>query len=351
MNRMLRNVKGQMRVVEAMITCLIVISGLTASIYLSSMYAVTEGVELEKTGMNILSLLNKPEVFMEIVDRRDNWESNLKLLIDNLIPADTFYNLTIRSALDGQVIGTVSNLPKEGLGAVQEAVSIETTATISMPMKMRVQIPLDTVLVIDVSGSMRDEIPGDDSTKLEAAKEAAKMYIDCLNSTMDRVGVVSFSTTATLRCGLTYNFTEAKSRIDELSAGGWTNIGDGVYKANDEFEVNGREDALWVIILLSDGEANRPQNPEDPGDEEYPRSYALNASREASEMGIRMYTIGFGAEIDVDLLRAMVTNGGKYYYAPSSSDLMDIYHMIAQDLMFAVKCDIIVVELTIMRVR
>jgi len=200
-NRMLRNVKGQMRVVEAMITCLIVISGLTASIYLSSMYAVTESIELKKTGMNILSLLNKPEVFMEIVDRRENWESNLKLLIDNLIPADTFYNLTIRSALDGQVIGTVSNLPKQGLEAVQEAVSIETTATISMPMKMRVQIPLDTVLVIDVSGSMRDEIPGDDSTKLEAAKEAAKMYIDCLNSTMDRVGVVSFSTTATLRCG------------------------------------------------------------------------------------------------------------------------------------------------------
>jgi len=112
---MLRNVKGQMRVVEAMITCLIVISGLTASIYLSSMYAVTEGVELEKTGMNILSLLNKPEVFMEIVDRRDNWESNLKLLIDNLIPADTFYNLTIRSALDGQVIPRSSKPPRKPL--------------------------------------------------------------------------------------------------------------------------------------------------------------------------------------------------------------------------------------------
>ena len=337
-----------MRVVEAMITCLIMISGLTASIYLSSVYTVTESAELEKAGMNIITLLDKSEVFKEIVNRRDNWESNLKLLIESLLPADTFYNLTIRSALDGQVIGTFSNLPEQGLTVSHDSVSIKTTATISMPLKKREYVPLDTILVIDVSGSMNDKLPGDESTKLDAAKEAAKAFIDFLNATRDRVGVVSFSTTARLECGLTDNFAEAKSRIDGLSAGGWTNIGDGIYTANDEFDVNGRkEDTLWVIILLSDGKANQPEN------EEYAREYALNASKEASAMGIRIYTIGLGAksDIDEDLLKEMVTNGGRYYYAPSASDLTDIYTMIAQDLMFTIKCDIIIIELTIMRAR
>lgn len=345
---MLHNKQGQMRIIEAMITCLILVSGLTASIYISSIYAVTESTDLEKTGVNILNVLDNAEVLRRILNREGSWESELKLLIENLLPPDTFYNLTLRSAIDGRVISRVTNLPQQNPSLSYDFLSIKTTATISVPLGKKEYKPLDVMLIIDVSGSMRDALPGDEETKLDAAKESAKTFIDYLNMTRDRVGIVSFSTTAILVSSLTNDSAEAKSKIDGLSAGGWTNIGDGISEANQEFDSNGRQDdVLWVIILLSDGKANRPPP------EEYAREYALSQAENSSAMGIRVYTIGLGAKSDIDepLLKEIATNGGKYYYAPSASDLTDIYTTIAQDLMFSVEYNVLIIELTIMKAR
>jgi len=344
---MLHNRKGQIRIIEAMITCLILISGLTAAIYFSSIYAVTESADLEKAGLNILHVLDNSEVLEKIINRQGTWESELKLLIENLLPSDTFYNLTLRSALDGEVISEITDLPEQNPSLSCDSFSTKTIITVSLPLGKTEYIPLDVMLVMDVSGSMNDRLPGDRDTKLDAAKEAANMFIDNLNMTRDRVGISSFSTTATLKSPLINNFAEAKSKINGLKAEGYTNIGDGICKANLEFDAHGRqEDTLWVIILLSDGKANRPPDKD-------PREYALNQAENSSTMDIRIYTVGLGAKSDIDesLLEEIAGNGGRYYYAPSASDLTDIYTTIAQDLMFAVEYDVIIIELTIMKAR
>lgn len=343
---MLRNRKGQMRIIEAMITCFILVLGLSVSIYLSNVYAVMESGNIEKVATNILNMLDDVDVVEKVISDQSSWESELKGLIENLLPPDTFYNLTLRSALTGEILGEITNLAEWNASSNMDSFSIERVVTMSLPLGRSEYLPLDVMLVMDVSGSMNDRLPGDTRTKIDGTKQAAKMFIDQLNSSRDRVGLVTFSTEATLRTHLTNDFAKVKSDIDNLYPNGYTDIGDGISNATGEFNLNGRRDnnTVWVTILLSDGMANRPLGTN-------ATEYALNKAEEASAMGIRIYTIGLGAKTVIDevLLREITANGGKYYYAPSADDLTDIYTRIVQDLMFEVKYDVIILELTIMK--
>jgi hypothetical protein len=198
--------------------------------------------------------------------------------------------------------------------------------------------PLDVILIIDRSGSMGYDSP----TQLSQAKVAAKAFIDILDPTRDQVGLVSFSNTATLDIGLSDNFTSVKNEIDDLSATYGTNIGDAIYTANGECNDNGRNDALWAEILLTDGLPNEPSSP-GPSFWEPDAEYARNAAQAAHDADITLYTIGLGAEISDYFLDdkpasehdynpgdpvgptydhdgLAYVGGGKYYYAPTGSD-------------------------------
>jgi len=97
------------------------------------------------------------------------------------------------------------------------------------------------------------------------------------------------------------------------------------------------------MILLSDGVANRPYN------ETYAKEYARSQAEIAA--GVIIYTIGLGdpSYFDEELLKEIQTNG--YYYAPSAEDLTDIYLAIAEDLLFIVKYEIVVLTLTLVKAR
>src|SRR6478736_6055341 len=63
----------------------------------------------------------------------------------------------------------------------------------------------DVILVIDVSGSMNNQIDGDAKKSMQYAKDAAKAFITTASANADnRVSIVSYSTTAKLEIGLTY---------------------------------------------------------------------------------------------------------------------------------------------------
>ena len=80
--------------------------------------------------------------------------------------------------------------------------------------------PLEVMLVLDRSGSMGE----DGGAPLAALKTAAKLLVDQLDPTLDRVGLTSYSTTATLNNALTSDFASVKTAIDRLTASGYTNI-------------------------------------------------------------------------------------------------------------------------------
>jgi hypothetical protein len=350
--------RGQMRIMEAILTCVILIIGITTALRSSSVYSVMESGNVEKVAENIIYVLDDAALIKGMVNNESSWESEIRMLIENLLPPDTYYTVNFESLLSGESLETISNLPPGDYSDMDSA-TITDIVTISLPLGREVITPLDVILVIDVSGSMDDRLPGDEQTKLEGAKEAAKIFVDQLDSEKDRVGLVTFHTVANLEEHLTHNFDDVKSRIDIISGGGWTNIGDGIDYSTDEYEYDGRGGTtIWSIILLSDGKANRPDG---MNASQYALDKSIAAHLAGSNQSLRIYTIGLGSKMDIDEpLLIQIAEGpltgvddpqGKYYYAPSSNDLIDIYQSIAQDLIFLVQSDVITIDLTIYKPR
>jgi len=184
--------------------------------------------------------------------------------------------------------------------------------------------PLDVVLVLDRSGSMYV-----DEAMLKA-KTASKEFASNLVSN-SRLGVVSFAwepfVVSSVDLGLTPLNSSASlllvnSSIDKLHAVGGTAMGEGMADANDMLIHDGRSGSRKVMVVLTDGKTNRGSDKD-----------GINAVDLAKTNDITIYTIGLGPDIDEGLLRSIAMDtGGKYYSAPSSSELISIYNAIAQDI-------------------
>ena len=193
--------------------------------------------------------------------------------------------------------------------------------------KIGCQMDINVMMVLDVSGSMGYNTP----TRLSQAKIAANSFLDNLRSS-DQSGLVSFSWTAALNKKLSNDHASTKSAVNGLIASGATNIGDAIDKANKELisTVNPLTTAK-IQIILTDGRANQPNG---NGFEENPLdlALALDKSLEAAENGIMIFTVGLGPDINANMLRNIAQNtGGKYYFAPTSNDLTEIFNQIASE--------------------
>ena len=95
-----------------------------------------------------------------------------------------------------------------------------------------------------------------------------------------------------------------------------TCIGCGVDEAIAELtSLRARPMSAKVIVLLTDG---KPNIAPDGGD---PDQYCLDAAAEAAEMGATLYTIGVGADAEMDLLEQMAEIGrGESFFADSTPD-------------------------------
>ena len=203
----------------------------------------------------------------------------------------------------------------KGLAAAQK------TRTVNVVEPDICVAPLDVMLVIDRSGSMSDH--NNPQLPLTKAKTAATTFVNTLSTATDHVGVVSYNENATLDHALTSNFAAAKSSIASITAGGATNIGDAFKKAAFEMTTNGRSEAKHVIVLLSDGLPNRPNNVATG------TAYALSQATIAKTKGYVIYTIGLGGDVNPVLMKQLATTPDNYYFAPTTDDLDAIYRAIS----------------------
>lgn len=166
-----------------------------------------------------------------------------------------------------------------------------------LPSDDNLRCPVDIVCVVDVSGSMGESaiIKGAEDnglSLLDIVKHALKTIVVTLSET-DRFALVTYSNEARVVFSLTSLNSPGKARInrliDELSAGGMTNLWDGLEKGldvlNSEHSPNRRNSA---VFLLTDGIPNV-----DP-----PRGYVHRLRRYRDSHG-GMYpgvisTFGFG---------------------------------------------------------
>jgi len=193
-----------------------------------------------------------------------------------------------------------------------------------------------TIMVaVDVSLSMAaNDIEPD---RLAAAKESAQGFVDTLPERFN-VGLVSFSSTATVVSSPTHDHQAVLSSIDNLRLGPGTAIGEGVFASLESirgFDENSEEDPPpSAIVLLSDGENTSGRD-------------IAQASAVAAEEEVPVSTIAFGsgaamieidgyqvpADIDKEALEGLAEDtGGHFYEAESEQELDQVYEDIGSSL-------------------
>ncbi len=197
----------------------------------------------------------------------------------------------------------------------------------------------DLMLAVDLSGSMEEqdfEIQNHRVDRLKATKWVARQFIE--RRVGDRIGLILFGTNAYLQTPLTFDRKTVMTLLDESVtrlAGDNTAIGDAIGLAVKR--LRDQQADSRVLILLTDG-ANT-------AGEVTP----LKAAELAAEQGLKIYTIGIGADemivrsffgnrrvnpsrdLDEKTLRAIAQKtGGRYFRARDTQELMQIYQLLDQ---------------------
>jgi VWFA-related protein len=184
-------------------------------------------------------------------------------------------------------------------------------------------VPLEVCLAIDRSGSMLDE------AKMTSAKAAARQFIAAMRPS-DRGAVVSFASSATLDRVLTGDRAGLVAAIEAMHPGDSTALYDGVYWAVEQVSLRAGRSSVYaagtpgsrrVVLALTDGIDNASH------------AGPADVVRQARANGVTIYTIGLGSDAAQDDLRRLASaTGGRYFYAPTGSQLAQLYGQIAQQL-------------------
>lgn len=205
---------------------------------------------------------------------------------------------------------------------------------IDLPMSGR-----DLMLGLDISASMQEQdfsVSGRTVNRLDAVKAVASGFIDRRRG--DRVGLILFGDNAYIQTPLTYDLTTVQHFLDESVVGligTSTAIGEAIGLAVKRLRTRPAE--ARVFILLTDGANTAGAVLPD------------EAARLAAAEGVRIHTIGVGAEqvaqrglfgtrlvnpslaLDEDTLREIANlTGGRYFRARNTREMEEIYELIDQ---------------------
>jgi Ca-activated chloride channel family protein len=197
------------------------------------------------------------------------------------------------------------------------------------------------MLAVDLSGSMEAkdfELGGRTVDRLTATKAVAGDFID--RRAGDRMGLILFGERAYMQTPLTFDRETLKTLLFEAViglAGEKTAIGDAIALAVKHVKEADAPSQQQVLVLLTDGANTAGSIP------------PLKAAELAAQVGLRIYTIGIGADrvmIDslfgrrpvnpsADLDEATLTEianqtGGAYFRARDTVALAEIYGQLDQ---------------------
>lgn len=184
--------------------------------------------------------------------------------------------------------------------------------------------PRDIMLVLDVSGSMREARGG--IRKIDELRQATSSFLGYLNGVRghDRVGFVYYSSTAQLGANLTTDLDSLEIKIrGRLIPSGWTNVADGMMLALEELESR-RAYANPMIVLLTDGAANTIQ-PGDLRDVPEAKRRVIEQAQVARQRDIPIFTMALDSltsEVDVELMKQVseITDSESYHVIAGEID-------------------------------
>ena len=197
----------------------------------------------------------------------------------------------------------------------------------------------DLLLAVDISQSMSEPdmpVNGGYASRIEAVKFVVSDFVERRQG--DRIGLILFGERSYLQTPLTFDRNAVQIQLVEAQlgfAGSATAIGDAIGLAIKRLRDRNAESR--VLILLTDGANTAGTNPRE-------------AAEIAAEAGIRIHTIGVGADarqvssvfgvrrvvnpsadLDEETLQFIAsTAGGQYFRARDPAELMQIYAALDQ---------------------
>lgn len=174
------------------------------------------------------------------------------------------------------------------------------------------ETPVDVVLAIDTSGSMKGE-------SLEAAKRAARAFVEAMQPP-NRVAIVAFSTSASVVAPFTDDDDALNGAIDGLAASGETAAYDSLIAAAGLAREPGAN--VKGVVLLSDG-----------GDT-MSRATLDEAVRQTRDAGIPVYAVSLPSyEADPTVLTTIASQtGGRQVAIDDIASLPETYRTIAEEI-------------------
>jgi Ca-activated chloride channel family protein len=178
----------------------------------------------------------------------------------------------------------------------------------------------DIVLVVDVSGSMQDD------NKLDQVKAGLGTFLQRILPE-DRVGLVSFSSTANLDVApsmLSQNRVELDTAIQGLRPQGKTAIYDGLMAGKQALDAlpAEKEERIKAIVLLTDGQENASATSFD------------QLKQEFEETGISIFPVAYGSASDqqeaTSSLQAIVDFSHTILVKGSTGDIAQIFDNLSR---------------------
>jgi pSer/pThr/pTyr-binding forkhead associated (FHA) protein/uncharacterized protein YegL len=174
-----------------------------------------------------------------------------------------------------------------------------------------VNLPQDVALLIDTSGSMRDQ------GKIDEVKRAASDYVSKQPSTT-RVAVVRFSSDAEIVSSLGSATSDHLNAIRSFNADGATNMADGIAQAARALSGDSPGNRSHTILLFTDGE---PGSNLETSDVAKPKTIRVADGIRAG--GIRIVAVGTN-DADINFL-AQVTGDRNLVFATTAGQFSDAF--------------------------
>ena len=178
--------------------------------------------------------------------------------------------------------------------------------------------PVDLVVVMDVSGSMRGD-------KITTARASLMQFVEKLHD-KDRLQIILFSTDITTLTPLTDLGNKRQDVLDSVSGifeQGDTRLYDATLAAYQDLLAEGDPDHIRAIVVLTDGR--------DTLSDESLGAVIDQINANAGEGGnaIKIFTIAFGENADQGVMQQLAEPTGGKQYDSSPETIQKIYDEIA----------------------
>ena len=182
---------------------------------------------------------------------------------------------------------------------------------------------VDVMLILDSSGSMSDSVNG--VSKIDAAKQGLTEFVNLLGDN-DQLGLTNFSDNATVLTPISQlgpKRQDTLNAINGIQANGGTLLFDTI---NDQFNGlrNDHSGNIRAIVVLTDGMDNQSSNSID--------SLVSNVtpSGDNAGNGIKVFTIAYGSDADVNGLTRIADASGGQEYAGNPQNIRQVYNQISE---------------------